>query len=361
MKPDLLGYLLGALEGPEHEATTKQLTDNESLRMELLEVESRLLPMEAERWQYEPPAGLAARTCQMVLDFEEHRKVTPRSAATGMTRETDSRVHSKVGMSARPEAGYRQANWSSSDFMVTAGVLLATCMLFFPAVANSRHQARTAYCQNNMRLFGVALPSWADRFSGNLPYIPTEGNTAVAGFYAPQLHDTGYMTEPNQVLCPSSSLAKRRLTFVVPSIDAIRRAEGEELVRLQRQMGGSYCYVLGHYKNGRHQATNMKGRSYFAVMSDQVQSVGQGTFQNAHGGRGVVVLFEDGHARMIVLSPKQPTAPSALPEPIQPWDQLFVSNRGLIEAGEDEEDIVLGASWVRPTRQVAKLQPCAGP
>lgn len=339
MKPDLLGYLLGALDGPEHEAITRKLDKDHSLRQELHEVETRLAPLQGERWQYTPPVGLAARVCQLVMDFDDQPKVRPR-------------------MSARPEPSGHRGQWTVSDMVVTAGVLAASCMLFFPAVANSRHQARLAACQNNMRVFGVALPSWADRFSENLPYIPTQGNTAVAGFYAPQLTEAGYVTDSNLFLCPSSDLAKQRRTFFVPSIDSIRNAQGQELATLQRKMGGSYAYILGHFHQGRHRATRLKGRTHFAVMSDRVEILGQRTFANAHGGRGVVVLFEDGHARLIVLAPKRTAQERTEPAPIDPWNDLFVSDRGLIEAGNHEDDVVLGSSWAKPVATLGELVPC---
>lgn len=261
-------------------------------------------------------------------------------------------------MTAQPESSSYRQRWNISEMVVTAGVLAASCMLFFPAVANSRHQARLASCQNKMRVFGVALPSWADRFSEILPYIPTQGNTAVAGFYAPQLTEAGYVTDSSLFLCPSSDLAKQRRPFFVPSIDSIRNAKGQELAELQRKMGGSYAYTLGHFHQGRHRATKLKGRAHFAVMSDQVQILGQRAFANAHGGRGVVVLFEDGHARLIVLTPRANTADVRELAPIDPWNDLFVSDRGLIEAGNHEDDTVLGSSWARPVAAMSDLVPC---
>ncbi|MEM8677849.1 MAG: hypothetical protein AAGF97_00710 [Planctomycetota bacterium] len=350
MKPDLLGYLLGALDGPEHEATTKQLERNSSLRADLHEVESRLAPLEAERWQFDPPAGLAARTCQLIAEIRD----TPADAAT------EIRPRRRDGMSESREAPTSQHRWRMSDVIVTAGVLAASCMLFFPAVANSRYEARVASCQNNMRMFGVALPSWADRFSGKLPYIPTRGKTAVAGYYAPQLRETGYFSNSKQVICPSSALAQNYPNFTVPSTDEIESADGRTLEKLQRMMGGSYAYTLGHFKGGRHRATKHLGRAYFAVMSDQAQASGQQEpLVNAHGGRGIVVLFEDGHARMIFLT--HSANATCEQEPIEAWNELFVNDAGMTAAGCDEDDVVLGASWCKPVVRVVEPQPCSAP
>ena len=76
MQENLLGYLLGALDGEEREDIQKRLEYDPQLREQLAELETQLIPLERERWQHEPPAGLAAATCKFVADA----KVSPESA-----------------------------------------------------------------------------------------------------------------------------------------------------------------------------------------------------------------------------------------------------------------------------------------
>ena len=328
MRPDLMGYLLGALDGPEQERLKQQIDSDPQLQAQLEQLERTLAPMETMRWQEPAPVGLADRTCALVSSHIEKTKVqaqrleqVDRSALWGQVQRT---------------------GWRLVDVAVAAGIVVATSMMFFPAIANSRYLARLTNCQNNLRHFGVALPAWADRSSGKLPYIePRDPKTGVAGFYAPQLMTAGYVTEHNRFLCPSSNLAKQRNIFVVPSIKTIQIADGQRLVVLQRRMGGSYTYGLGHMANGKHRATVMRGRSYFPVMSEQRGSTG-GTVP--HGTRGINVLFEDGHLKFIVIRPA-PGKPTVMnPE----LDQMFVNDQGMIAAGLSEEDAVLAPSWVRP-------------
>jgi hypothetical protein len=323
---DLLGYLLGALDASEQETIRKELETDRELEGQLHDWEERLAPWERVCAEYEPPPGLATTTCEFV--FAQVRTKRPWfQEARGAS--ADSSRHS----------------WSLVDAVVAAGIFLAASMLFFPAISNSRHQARLAACHNNLRTFGVALPSWADRFSGAIPYIPTTGKTGVAGFYAPQLMDAGYVTQHQVFLCPSSSLARQRNTFRVPSVDGIQRAAGTQLLAMQQRMGGSYNYVLGHFERGHHRATRIRGRPYFPVLADRVAMNRPQFGADAHGGRGVSVLFEDGHVRFIVFQNRRQQPNDASPDN---WESMFVSDRGYVEAGMHADDAVLGPSWARP-------------
>ena len=237
------------------------------------------------------------------------------------------------------------------DFVVAAGIVLAASMMFFPAIANSRHMARIQQCQDNLRLFGAAFPAWADRGNGEMPYIPSDPKLGVAGFYAPQLVEAGYMNDHHRFLCPSSDLAYERNGFVVPSINQIHGAQGQQLVAMQRKMGGSYFYGLGHFEGNKHKATRIRGRAYFPVMSDHVASRGVRQTTGAHGSRGINVLFETGNVRYIAIAPAKPARPqNELFDSID-LDAMFVSDRGLVEAGMTADDAVLAPSWGRPNPQ----------
>ena len=329
MQENLLGYLLGALDGPEHEQVRQQLENDPGLREQLSLLENRLAPLEQERWQYEPPSGLAAATCRMVV---EHA-----SSKTPQSRQADqlSRESQRRRMSSMSEWNPRKHGWDMIDMAVAAGIFVAAALLFFPAIANSRDQARQLACQNNLRSGSFALSIFGDRHNGVFPYIPPSGKTGVAGYYAPQLVEGGYLTQHASFLCPSSNLATRmRNEFTIPTNEQILNAEGAQLNRLQQYMGGSYMYNLGHFSRGVHRSTLNRGRSYFPIMSDGMQNT-NGTFASSHGGgKGINVVFEGGNVRLVVqLTLRHP---------------YFVSDRGVVEAGAHVEDAVLGHSWNRP-------------
>lgn len=348
MREDLLGFLLGALDSPQHDHVKRCLQEDPQLREQLLDIEGQLAPLESVRWDYEAPTQLAACTCEAVAQLgAEQRPVheKPQPART-------------AGWQMEEPAASR-SGWNLVDFVVAAGVSIAAAMLFFPAVSNSRYQAQLAACQNNLRMFGIALPIWADRDAGKLPYIPPTGKTGVAGYYAPQLMDVGLVQEHGRFLCPSSPLAAQRASFTVPQIETIQRAKGAKLIRIQRRMGGSYCYTLGHFERGQHRPTRLRGRTHFAVMSDHPPLAGaqlRGRL-SIHAGRGLSVLFEDGHVRFIVINPKRVEAQQRLQPELGPWQEMFLSSRGVVEAGQHVDDAVLAPSWVRPIPGEADWSP----
>lgn len=326
MQENLLGYLLGALDGPDHEKIRLQLENDPQLRAELSELESKLIPLEEERWQHEPPAGLAAATCKMVA--QHSAQATPRNAKPYRTQ--------GMSRSDMSEWNPRKHGWDMVDAVVAAGIFIAAAMLFFPAIANSRQQSRQLACQNNLRQASMGLQLYGANNRGVFPYIPTQGKTSVAGYYAPQLVESGYLTQNASFLCPSSQLASQNYnSFSVPSIEEIEAAEGEELINLQQTMGGSYTYSMGHMEHGQHRATRNRGRSYFPIMADGFESSPGAGSVSAHGGRGINVAFEGGNVRYIVNLTRQ-----------HPY---FVSDRGLVEAGTHVNDPVLGHSWSRPS------------
>ncbi len=329
MRVDLVGYLMGALDGPEKDRVKQAVDADPRLREMLDELEHQLAPLEQLRWGDKPPLGLAERTCGVVSVHVEKSKVQ-------LGRADQAGVWDHV----------ERSGWRLVDMAIAAGVFAAAAMMFLPAIANSRHLARIGQCQDNMRVFAAAFPTWAGKGDGHMPFIPSDPKTGVAGFYAPQLVEAGLMNEHHRFLCPGSDLAYQRNAFVVPSIKQIRSAESDKLASLQRVMGGSYLYGLGHFKGNQHRAGRLRGRAFFPVISDQVPRQGLQPSQGAHGSRGFNVLFENGAVRYLVVNPyvrKHSDMPSQAN-----WDGMFVSDRGLIEAGMNEDDVVLAPSWARP-------------
>ena len=338
MQENLLGYLLGALDGDEREDIQKRLEYDPQLREQLAELEHRLEPLEREDWQHEPPAGLAAATCKFVADSKVSRESddAPCAVVKKLNRpdvEPSAKRRQRQKWSQLSEWNPRKHGWDLVDAAIAAGIFAAAAMLFFPAIANSRHLARMAACQDNLRLSNVGLSIFGERNNGVLPYIPTSGNTGVAGFYAPQLVEGGFLTEDASFVCPSSSLASEGGNFRVPTAKQIREARGEELVEFHQKMGGSYMFSMGHFQRGRHHATINRGRNFFPVMADAKMSP-DGKTMSPHGDEGINVAFEGGNVRYLVgVTSSHP---------------FFVSDRGLIEAGSHAEDAVLGHSWSRP-------------
>lgn len=329
MQQDILGYLLGALDGPEQETMRERIAWDPDLRARLGEWERKLEPLSHLRWETTPPPDLAARTCAAVFDRAE-------APATRVFAPALSEEHRAAGRSSRLRL---------LDAAIAACFLVGLGCLLSPAVLGMREQARLVNCQENLRHFAVALPAWANRLHGLLPHIPATGNAGVAGFYAPQLRDAGLISEDARVLCPSSSLAQQHANFRVPTVSQVYLAKGASLRDMQRTMGGSYFYALGYVNNGRLVARQILGRPRVAVLSDGVLVHGQ-EYRTPHSKNRMNILFEDGHVRCIVITPMR--SADAATHAGTDWREMFVSDRGAVEAGRTESDVVLAPSWVRP-------------
>jgi hypothetical protein len=319
MREHLVGYLLGVLDDAERDQVRDHLERDPQLVRDLERIQAELAPLEQARKDWDPPPGLADRTCDRVAQLRH--PVMPargRAAAAMQPEPTRSRV-------------------TAADAVVVAGVVLAASILFFPAILNSRYQARVAACQNNLRQLGVGLRLYSLETAGCFPFVPAEGNRAVAGIYAPILIESGCLDEPRSLLCPSSPLAEQREEYQVPSLKQIDLARGEQLRRLWQIVGGSYGYCLGYQDDGVVRPVRDRGRDHFVLASDMPQLLPCGANSRNHGGRGQNVLFESGRVGYLL---------SCLEETSR--DNFFLSDRGRVEAGLHQDDSVVANSAAPP-------------
>jgi anti-sigma-K factor RskA len=66
MHDELLGYALQALEADEIERLERRLGTDLEIRRKFEIIRLALVPLEADFVQSDPPAGLAARTCEQI-------------------------------------------------------------------------------------------------------------------------------------------------------------------------------------------------------------------------------------------------------------------------------------------------------
>jgi hypothetical protein len=314
MREHLLGYVMGALEPHEAEAVRQSLEADDVLRRELDVLRSCLEPLAADAGQFDPPAGLAERTCNYVAAQVE----------TTLVRVAPGRA----------------SRWSLADVAMAATVLIAATAVFFPAVQQSRTSAQMAGCQNNLRQGGVAVAQYSDAHGGILlPATPKNANQAVAGYLAVELHGKGYADE-RIFVCPGSALASVG-DFHVPSQTEVLAATGEKLAQMQRMLSGSYGFTLGFVQDDQPQPIRYRSRAGYAVMSD-APSLELASYQTSnHGARGQNVLFEDGHVRYMRTCQDCPYS-----------DDVFHNVDGELAPGKHVDDSVIGPShwpleWVR--------------
>ena len=331
----LLGYLLEALEPEEHELVERALENDPQLLDDLERLATKVEPLAYDREHHAPPDGLALRTCAWLAT---------QLGEDGVDGEAPADDREKVSLSpARMSAArdaVRVSRWSVPDVVVTAGILLAAAVLFFPAIASSRIRSQVLSCQNNLRQLGLALSSYSNNNNDLFPQVPLTGNRAVAGNVAVTLRDQNFIHDKNIFVCPSSELGRAAQTWRgVPSLAQVDSATPEELPALQRMMGGSYGYPMGYVSNGQYFPARNLHRSHFAVMADAPSARLPGRTSLNHGGRGQNVLLEDG--RIVFL-------PKAVIEALH--DDIFLNQDAVPEAGLHVNDAVIGASDTRPLR-----------
>ncbi|MBN1911956.1 MAG: hypothetical protein JW818_19700 [Pirellulales bacterium] len=332
-RDQLLGYLLGALDDDEQKTLEQRLADDPALRHDLTLLNRALAPLDGARRQFDPPPGLAARTCQLVAELPARAKnpsveTRPRPAVHIM-RDAD--------MLGDPAVRFR---WQ--DLLMVAGVLLASLVILFPALHNSRVQARLLACQDNLRQLGTALTDYSQQHDGWFPQLPTKGPLAAASAFGPILAQQDYLDDDRIVVCPSSPLAEED-EFHIPSLAELEAADPiDELPELQERMGGSYGYNLGYQDDSGYHAPKNLGRAYYAIASDAPSdSLPQRQSIN-HGRYGQNVLFEDNHVCFLLS-----------PYPAEIGDNLFLNDDGDVAAGTNQDDSVIGAGATPPIQYIS--------
>ena len=311
MRDQLLGYLLGALEPAEREEVEARLLVDAKLQHDLACLRHKVddLPLADDRDECDPPAGLAARTCNYVA---ARAVVAPKH------------VPAAVG------------GWRIQDMVVGGGIFMAACMLIFPAIAHSLSSARIANCQNNLRNIGVALGQYSDYYGGFFPLVPEQGPLAVAGMYGPVLTELRLVETPTILVCPSSPLAEERERFTVPVLAKVIATPAADLPLVQSRMGGSYGYTFGYNENGHYLGHRNRGRGNFALMADSPGEKSGDPSPN-HGGGGQNVLFEDMHVSFLKHCRISGCD-----------DHIYMNRDNYVGAGIGSDDAVIGRSSDRP-------------
>jgi prepilin-type processing-associated H-X9-DG protein len=313
---NLIGHVLRALDESTQAEVDLRLRSDPQARHRLEEVRLALEPLAADKDDYPPPPGLAIRTIARIAEY------------------------CCLDLPHAPPAASRvspRSWWRRADFLVAASLLIVAVGLGLPALLqlrNSTSGAAMAECQNNLRVFSVALQTYRD-VHRQFPSVVVERPRDAAGMVAPLLVSAGVLSNPASVRCPGSNMPTAPMT-----LDQARALPPEEFFRQAGRIIPSYAYSLGH----RDEDGNYLGpvlpeglqASAFALMSDCPPLNGLGNSTN-HGGRGQWVLFADGHVRFVNLR----TVGIAR-------DDIYLNKANRVAAGLDPLDTVLGSSDAKP-------------
>jgi len=331
----LLGYLLGALEASEQESVENELDQNPKLMRDLTLLRESLQPLWLAEPDYDPPAGLAERTCRLI-GTQPAPWANPRPADAPKPTEPVAPVAPPLEPLPAAQLGGGRSYASWLDVSVAAGIVVAMSLLVFPAVQNSRFNSRLFTCRDHLRQIGLALTQYSESQKGYFPSVAWGGRFAGAGVYAPLLLGNGFIDGSHWFICPDSPLAEND-RFRIPTLDELQSASDGELLSFRHWMGGSFGYNLGFFENGQYHSPRNLRRPFYAVAADAPSRFLPNHQTLHHGGRGQNVLFESGAVSFY-----------ATPQPNDDADHVFVNELGLVDAGQHRNDSVIGASDAVP-------------
>ena len=308
MQEQLLGYLLDALEDDEKAALERELQGNESLRRELDDLRLQVAPLDVDVDGFNPPSGLAGRTCRLVA-WENRKQVLRRNDEAAV-------------------AAVSSSSWTFTDVAVAAGVLVAASLLFFPALVQGKYNAAIAKCQNNLREFGVAALNYADKHNGSLPQLPPSTGASYAGMTPAMLLQQGYLKDPSVLYCSANQHAPNRRSVPVE----VRLQRGDETLALMKvylKVPDYYAYNVGWLEGKRYRNAGLIGNQMNAIAADAPACFQRGLPSLQHGDRGYNVLFEDG--RVDFVSARQTV------------ENFYQSDSGRVEVPRRLDDVVVAA------------------
>jgi hypothetical protein len=316
IRQQVVDYLLGALDDSEMEAVRARLESDPLYRQAMLKASSSMVRLQGLGRNIAPPPRLARRTCQFLFDPRRRLQAAIRPRAMTPVQPT---MHSRSRL-----------NWA--DVAVAAVIFLVAGLLTLPAINGSRFEYRLTACKDNLRQVGQSLSEYSYKNHDLFPVVPTKGNLAAAGIYAPILAENGYLDEPQRVLCPNSWQAQEE-GFRVPRLKELRSAVGQKLSQIQQKMGGSYGYCLGYFDRGIYQPTRNLNRPYFVVMAD-APSLDQPDHQSPnHDGQGQNALFEDVHVEFCTTA-----------RPVEGADDFYQNDDNEVAPGRSRDDSVIASS-----------------
>jgi prepilin-type processing-associated H-X9-DG protein len=320
MSPDLLGYLLNALEPEEQRQVEAYLATHPEARGRLQALRQAFAPLEAEREMIEPPPDLAERTlARMAEQFAADLPKAPRP----------------VGRFA----GCGRACWRRADLAVAAAIVFFAIGLGLSGLLRLRQAHDVVACQNNLREFFTALKVYSDQHHDNFPDIahaaPPPRN--VAGMVVPILISGGELPPDASVRCPGYGAP------VAPThtLDEVLQMSDEDFNREAVHLGCCYAYSLGYrdaagqYHGPRFDPDQPSAQ--LPLMSDSPPLDLRLPNSPNHGGLGQNVLFVDGH---VAFCTDRHVGVAG--------DDIFVNRANQVAAGLDNLDAVLGRSLARP-------------
>lgn len=402
---ELISFLLGDAPRSLVDGIKEHLDRDVALVDRLGYLRMVLGQMDAINTNYEPPADLIDKTLAR-LDAE------PSQDADLYQEDAYDHNHKRPALdpqvaaqnALRPASDpprQRRNLWDSAALTLSLSLL---CCLALPALVGARFEARKAQCAQNLRRTGIGLIDFSSLApDARFPSIATSGPTAFAGVYAIHLNAAGLLESIQQLRCPS--LPWVNIPFVqhpsgrvstgevfsgngshvpfasqggfFPTLEQLCDLPPEQLRVWRVHAGGDYAYNLGVLEDARPVAPRNSSRSYFAILCDNPVlntpvadgSLTDGPWLNepierfeAHDGRGINILYEDGRVQFLSVaylqslacdSGSQVSLNSGLNSSVEiratpPFDHPLRNTHGQHQVGLNPQDASLAPSYFTP-------------
>lgn len=202
---DLLGYVLGALSESEQEAVESQLGSDPVMARRCLRIRKRLAGLHLEQVEYDPPPGLARRTCETVALVGG-----PRGAPNALFSGSVAKYASTAGAASVPARPLRriaspQNTWvplrAALDLdtwlnaLVSAAVVLVAALVVFSALGASREETRSLACEEQLHRVGIALLQYGTFQQDDLPQPLRVDPESLAGMGPSRLLNVGFVDD----------------------------------------------------------------------------------------------------------------------------------------------------------------------
>ncbi len=311
MHHQLLGHLLGALDDGEQESLDSRLEYDGACREEFLRWRRRLSRLEALRPEYEPPPGLAERTCRYVAAHG----APPAAPLCGLCE--------RMSPESAPPVSATSAGWF--DLTAIAVLMVVFVAAVASAVEGRRLRVQTAASRDAMQSFDLA------RANAGQPLDRSPERLALVEASPPHRNAAGRIWEKVVRLTPASSL--RQWGFFSVAGDSCEDVDAQRTASRMKALARIETYdSTDDWPGAWRTGTTADGRfprsaSGMAIQADapSVDPPGQILAGAAVPSRGG--LFDAGRAPLLpaessVLPAQEDFAPRVITAPI-----VFVNGR----------------------------------
>lgn len=312
MNEDLLGYLLN-LDEPEERSRIEERVRSIPEIAARLEVLRKLTEtLEADKDGPTPPPDLVARTIGRVAEYvcQHEQRKTPGSDPMldeMMARMTPDRWKSVVEVLDRASAPSRGRR---ADWVVAGSIMLIALGLLLAGVPYLRYRQDVQSCQNHLRELYGGLENFAANHDGMYPQVGQPPHE-TAGAFLVMLRDAGVLPPSDVYHCPAA----------------------------QPLYPNSYAYTLG-YRDATGQLLGLghgvgASEESLPILADRPPP--DRTGPNPDHRYGQNVLFMGGNVRFCTSTQAGVDG-----------DDIYRNRNGLVAAGIDLRDSVLGVGGDKP-------------